>query len=496
MASFHEFYKQMGFQKYPFRDRTAEKEDISDLFIAPPDYSVLKDTYDSGETAIISGNRGVGKTIILLKIKADSPKTIVSYIGNYESVHLTDNLLDFYSLILQNTISKTLIYLSNHKNALNKLSKDDKVFLSFLIMKYADSLTNNGLASKIENVQLSAIKKFVNKISIPLTTLLNYGTTAVANFGSELLNRHFSGYLPAVNEGKICKIIPDIHFDVDDDFKSVSISYSLLGKALLLIEKILGATPIVILDKFDEDIRLENDADSTADFIKELVCDNKLLLNKNIQLFMSVWEIPFLSLSSNFRQSKHTVFNIHWNRSELEDVLNRRLSIYSDKKICDYRSLFANDVSDELIDQMFTLSNMNPRDLWEVFDSIFKEQHKIDSECKELCATALENGLVSFVKSFSFYEYYPKKKDARKNTNDVYSYIRHLLRLNNTDEFTQDELREAASTGGSTTNYITGMVNIGLVKKTDNKRPGGSVIYKVHDPKISFAILRKIDIEH
>lgn len=497
MDSFKHFYEQMGFDRYPFRDRTAEKEDTSNLFIAPPNYSVLRDAFDSGETAIISGNRGTGKTIILQNIKDDSLRnTIVAYIGNYESVCLTDNLLDFYSLILQNTISETLIYLSKHKNALKKLNKDDKLFLSFLIKKYADSLTNNGLASKIEKVQLSPIKRFVNKISSPLTTLLNFGTTVAANFGSELLNSHFSRYLPPINSGEILKIIPDINFKVDNDFKSVSISYSLLEKALLLMKKILDKTPMVILDKFDEDTRLENDADSTANFIKELICDNKLLLNKNIQLFISVWEIPFLSLLPNFRQSKHTVFNIHWNRSELEGVLNRRLSIYSNNRINEYKSLLGNDVSDGLIDQMFTLSNMNPRDLWGIFDSIFKEQHKIDSQCKVLCASSFENGFVNFVKNFNLYEYYPKKKNARRTTNDVYSYISHLLQLNGTDEFTQEELRNAASTGGSTTNYITGMVNIGLVKKTDSKRPGGAVIYKVNDPKISYAILKKIDIQH
>ena len=44
--------------------------------------------------------------------------------------------------------------------------------------------------------------------------------------------------------------------------------------------------------------------------------------------------------------------------------------------------------------------------------------------------------------------------------------------------------QEAASTGGSTTNYITGMMNIGLVKKTDRKRVGGAVIYQINDPKV------------
>lgn len=497
MKSFNEFYEQIGFCKYPFRDRTAEKEGTSDLFIAPPDFAIIKDAFDSGETAIISGNRGTGKTKLLRNIKTnDLEDAIIVNIENYETVNLSDNLLQFYSLILQNIISETLVYLSKHKKALKKLSKENKVFLSFLIMKYADSFTKSSLAAKIENVQLNAAKKLINKISVPLTSFLNYGTTAVANFGSELLNKHFSGYLPSVSQGEILKIFPEIHFNVEDDFNSVSISYSVLDKALLLINQIQNRKPIVIFDKLDEDIRLENDADLTATFIKELICDNKLLLNENIQLLVSVWEIPFLNLSTVFRQSKHTVFKIHWNKPELEKVLNRRLYMYSNGKINDYRVLFANKVPSKLLEELFELSNMNPRDLWSVFDSIFKEQYKIDSDCENLSIAAIENGLVEFVKGFVFYEYYPKKKDARKDTNDVYSYISHLLKLDNTDEFTQPELRDSASTGGSTSGYITGMTNIGLVKKTDNKRPGGAVIYKIHDPKISFAILKKIEIEH
>ncbi len=218
MTSFSEFYECMGFKKYPFIDRTAEKEDTSNLFVAPPDYTVLKDVFDSEGTAIISGNRGTGKTIILLDIQANAYlKKIVSYIGNYESIPLDNNILNFYSLILQNIVAEVLMYLSNHKEVLKKLSKEDKIFLSFLIMKYADSFTNSDMNSKIENVQLSRFKRIVNRASLPITALLNYGTTTLVNFGSEFLNQ-FSGYLPSVDAGKIRKIFPDIHFEISDEF--------------------------------------------------------------------------------------------------------------------------------------------------------------------------------------------------------------------------------------------------------------------------------------
>ena len=71
-----------------------------------------------------------------------------------------------------------------------------------------------------------------------------------------------------------------------------------------------------------------------------------------------------------------------------------------------------------------------------------------------------------------------------------------MLFLDNTEEFTNEELRNAATTGGSVTNYITNMQTIGLVEKTDKKRPGGAVIYKIIDPKVIYAIYNNVEIVH
>lgn len=306
MPTFKQFYERLGFKQYPFREKTAESEDVTKLFVAPPHFPVIKDVFDSRNTAIISGNRGTGKTILLDELRTHtSSNIVVSNIDNYESINLKNNLLDFYDVILQHVVSNSLVYVSSHKKALKNLNSEDKMLLSFLITKYADCITNSGIAEKIEEVQLNPLKRLVNKFSAPLTLLLNFGTTAIANFGNDLLNRNFSPYLPKVSEGEIRRIIPDIQFKTKEDFKTVAVSYSLLDKALRLIEKMSGNKPLVIFDKLDEDIRLENDADLVAEFIKAPICDNKLLLNDHIQLLFSVWEIPFNSLESVFRQSKH-----------------------------------------------------------------------------------------------------------------------------------------------------------------------------------------------
>ena len=148
------------------------------------------------------------------------------------------------------------------------------------------------------------------------------------------------------------------------------------------------------------------------------------------------------------------------------------------------------------MNDLYELSNSNPRDLWGIFDAMFNAQYSIDSSSHVIRKEAIIKGLRKFVECFQFYEYYPRKRNAQKNTNDIYSYINYLLKLPKVTEFTNGELRDAASTGGSTTNYITGMMNIGLVKKTDRKRVGGAVIYQINDPKVSYAIFHEIDIQH
>lgn len=495
--SFPSFYQEMGFSDYPFRDKTAEKEDTKNLFVRPLNYSTLEDVFDRKGTAIISGDRGTGKTIMLDDLKSKvNDNNLLSLINNYESIKLENNLLDFYSLILKNVTRNILIYLAGNKTVLKKLSKDDRILLSFLIFKYSDEITDLQLESKIENIQLNYTKKIINYLSKPLTYVLNFFATALTNFGNEALTKSFGNYLPNIDSNSIRNIFPDIKFGIDNNFKSVEISYNLFNKSLELISRILGQPPIVLLDRLDEDTRLESDAEQIASFVKDLLCDSNLLLNAKIQLLISVWKIPFLNLESVFRRSKHFVYDISWDKDQLITVLNQRLYVFSDKGINDYKTLFSADVDLSLISDIFVLSNSNPRDLWGLFDKIFNAQHDIDDSSKIISKRALEIGIQKFVKTFSFYEYYPKKKNSQKNSNDVYSYINHLLKLDHTDEFTNNELRNQANTGGSTSNYITGMLGIGLVTKTDKKRDGGAVIYKINDPKVTYAIFHDLEITH
>ncbi len=67
--TFEDFYKKMGLKRYPFREKTAEREDREQLFVKPLNYSVLLDDLKSGSTTIVTGNRGTGKTMLLSDLK-------------------------------------------------------------------------------------------------------------------------------------------------------------------------------------------------------------------------------------------------------------------------------------------------------------------------------------------------------------------------------------------------------------------------------------------
>ena len=459
----------------------------------PHDFSLLEDLYNKNISLIINGNRGTGKTILIKEISRISKHGgIICVIDNFETVSLNDNQEDYYELILKNIVHELLLCLLANKKMAKILSEEDKILLSYLVYRYGKNISENEVANKIESIQLSLYKRIANKFSSVISFFLNYGATAATRFGNELLSKHFN-YLPNITEGSISKIFPDLHFDADKSFVDLNVSYDILDRVLKLIKKLRIDRVVLFIDKLDEDKRLDNDADEIQKFIEALFVGNNLLLNENIQLIISVWKIPFDNLGSKFRRQKHSVYDTNWSIDELKKVLNQRLKAHSNSKLTNYERFFDSSVPDEDINKIFILANACPRDLWHIFDHIFKSQYNIDNTSLTLTRQAISQGINNFVVKFDFYEYYPKKKNARKNTNDVYTYMQHLLKLPSYD-FTHGELREFANTGGSTTNYISGMTSIGLVQKTDIKREGGAVVYKIIDPKVNFAIENKLSI--
>jgi len=57
---FGQFYKQLGLHEYPFSTYTSENEvdKLDDLFVMPPCYDPLLESYKRKSTLVLSGERG------------------------------------------------------------------------------------------------------------------------------------------------------------------------------------------------------------------------------------------------------------------------------------------------------------------------------------------------------------------------------------------------------------------------------------------------------
>jgi len=495
-----EFYKNFRFDSSPFDVYTAELETdfIAKTFVHPFNYEVTTNAFSSKRTILAAGNRGTGKTAILTDLcRRVSDNDVWCVIDDYSSVtaelrSCEEGNGDFYALILTSIVRKLFIQLVGRRKSIKKLNKDDKIFLSFLLYKFVDVSTQGILIQEIEKIQLSKLSLFVKKILTPLRGLLNYGSTAASNFINSVISSHFSMLPPVSSEG-LRDIIPNIELGVDLDFVSTDVSFRLIEKTCRLIQTLGFERVIVFFDKMDEDNRLSSDAESIAELIKPLLTDNKLLLAEFIQFVVFVWEIPLNKIISEVRTQKLQYIKIVWEIADLERALNKRIAHFSNNTLSDYKLLFADSVSSASIEKVFMLANKNPRDLWHVFNKMLEQQYRIDNSKNMLSEEAIQRGLTRFVSDFNFYEYYPRRKNSRANTMDIYSFASHLLKLPN-GKFTKNQLSEYAKTGGSTTNYVTLMEGLGLIKKTE-QREGGGVVYMISDPKIVFAMENKIELK-
>ena len=489
---FKEFYQACGLGDYPFNTFTTEEEnDAEELFVEPVDYTLIKDGYKTHRTIMMTGNRGTGKTAIVYDLIRNSSKdTLVCYNDDYSNVNINSNLYEFYEVIVRNLVNTLFEKSINKKKEIRRLSKNDKVFFSYLISKFVTQITNQRVLEQIENIQLSKVQRSINKISGFIQLVLNYGiTVAVRTFNNVTTTNYYM--LPALNDNEIRKILPEIKFTIDNHFIDIDTSYSFILKTCDLINKMGFKDISVFLDKLDEDSRFENDADIISEFLVPLLTDNKLLLNKNLQLVTSIWTVPFVNIKEKIRTQKYYCPSVTWQSSDLIRAFNKRIKTFGANSNLNYNTVFYSDVSESLKVKIIELANRNPRDLWHIFNHLFHEQFKIEPQANQISRLAVEQGLKEFVKQFNYFEYYPRKKSARASSMDVYKYINYLLKLNSS-EFTSNQLNEAGA-GSSSNNYIGGMQAIGLIQRTDRKRNNG-VIYEICDPKVIYAMGNDIKI--
>ena len=490
---FEAYYKFLGLDTYPFSVYTAESEtEKGDSIYKKPDNYSLIDEGINNSSIIISGERGSGKTALNLDIsrKKKTTETLLVKIEEFSKLEENYTPEKLYEFLTECIAGEFFSTMSFNPAKLWKYDKDERKDLSMYLHRYVKSSTKSQLTEQIKKIQNGLIKRATIGIYNSLRVFFNYGLKAVTKVASDALTKHFSA-LPEFDSGD-SEYFKKLEAEVDDSFTEEERSFFYLTKLCSLIRKSNISEIVVIIDKLDEDPRFKNDAEAISMFLEGIASNNKVMLNELFKVVLFVWSTPFNSIKSNVRTQKLIFQPLSWTQKALKEATGKRLSAFSNKKVNDIEELFSPDAIDT-IDDLVAMSNENPRDLWHLIDKSIKSQYEINNSSK-ISREAVDSGIKAFVQQFNYYEYYPRKAKARANSMDVYSYIKHLLKLDEY-EFTKNKFSEMAGTGGSTNNYVIAMENMGLIKKTGEKSSQGGVIYMIKDPKVRYALENDIEID-
>lgn len=490
--TFEEYYKSFGFSKYPFGVFTSEGErsDLKALFLEPENYSVILEGLRN-TSAIVIGERGTGKTALSLSLqsKLENAEHLMVRIEEHSRLKVGFDENDLYRFLTEDIASAFFLKVTECPSILWRYTKEERIDLSMFLHVYVNASSKELLKEKINKIQNGIVKRCLVDTYNYGRVFLNYGLKAATKAIRDAITKHFSS-LPEFDVGD-AEYFKKFESHIDDSFSQSKPQYFYLMRLCKLVKKHAFSKIYIVIDKVDEDTRFDNDAESVSEFIVGIASNNRVLTNEEFHVVFFLWSTPFNYIRSNVRTQKLTFQQLEWSRPQLERVIGRRMRAYSNEVVSEIAQIL-DSCSSKSIDLIFQMSNGNPRDLWHIVDKCFKEQFSLDPS-RHIGDKAIEFGVNRYVTEFNYYEYYPRKSSARANSMDVYSYIKHLLKLDEI-RFTKDKLNDRAGTGSSTNNYVVAMESMGLIRKTKEKAQGGAVIYEIRDPKVCYAMENGIAI--
>ncbi|MCE2964048.1 MAG: P-loop NTPase fold protein [Chitinophagales bacterium] len=201
--TFKEFYNRFGLTEYPFSIFTTEneKEKFSKTFIKPNDYETISENFSQKNSILLTGDRGTGKTAIIKDFiaKLNTDNSITSHIIDFSQLKIDYDLKDFYNFLISNITFDLFSSLTDKTARIDKLEKDEKILLCYLLKNYVPQISKGQLSDKIKKIQVSWFKRNYKKIENIVRGVFNYGATTGGAFIDEYIAKHFTG-LPPLSE--------------------------------------------------------------------------------------------------------------------------------------------------------------------------------------------------------------------------------------------------------------------------------------------------------
>jgi hypothetical protein len=484
----------LGFSRNPFSKFSAEEEIEfhNEIFYEPTFYQTLLDDLKSGTSRFILGQRGHGKSSIIHKLKTDLEKeqVLTIIIDRFDEISLTDNKIELLNLILQEFVTKYVLFLDKNKVYLKKLNKEDKEALCLLIKLFFQPLTKTEYETRFDNIKSIKTKNWFinlyNKVVKPTNSIIGAGILITSKLIADSLklnnfetNTAYTEYLSEMDNMNISASLQEQELK-----KSKRHLKELLNRLNSITKKTYYKSSVVLFDKVDEFQELNQEISKIASFTEDILTDTELLLQNDIAIAFSLWSEVKPILSKKVRFDKFKEIDISWRKSDMEPLIDKRILHFSGNTRS-FSSLFS-IIADK--ENVINISNKSPRDLISCLSDIYDYQTS-NSSSTNFETESVSKGLIKFANRYDYLSMYPSRTGKNKDVISMINLILRTRKINIT-------ILDLNTTFNQKTKWSTGklesMVKYKLVTEDSKLGPNNEKIYNVLDPKLMHLIKRGI----
>lgn len=483
-----ELYGKLGFKKNPFSTFSAEEEAefLRDVFIKPLYFTSIESEIKDGHSRFILGARGIGKTALILNLKAniDSQNVFSVIIDEFDGIPLKNNKSKFLCVVLECLIRDYCCTLAKQPSLMQKLDEVEKEKLAFIIKEFFKTISRKEYEKyydKASNYKTrNAMKRVWNSIfNKPINYFISGGVELVSDTVRKSLGlpdtntiNFYKNYLPEMKleeierEKKSKTLYSDskVVKDVLNDFAEIVIK-SGLGK------------PVIFFDKIDEYSLLNSSIKNISEFLEEILKDTALLLNSNISLVFSLWDAIKPELSSRgVRFDKIKPLDITWSKENIKNILDKRFAYFSDNTI--KHDVLIKDTHD--YEDIIDLASYSPRYLFRLLSVIYDQQNNINHDATYFERDSIKEGMKIFSTNFEFYAAFPGKRGTKE---DIVTNINRLLRVGKKEVKSSDFIDVFKVSTPTAISYITMIKEYGFLMDSVTS-DGKAKIYNVVNPII------------
>lgn len=485
----------------PFaRFSAEEEEDLKSIFYKPRYYEALESNARQGNSRILVGQRGLGKsaTIHMLFDDLKANQTLPLLITRYDGIPLTDNKGFFLYKIVQSLAKRIAEHLYKKPNDAKLLTKENRNSLAYFIELFYDDEVAEVYLKEAKNIKSKKRFNFFAKLFNRHLRLINQVANGAVKITARLIRQSIG--LP---QGDLDSTPIDIFGEIPlSKINSLTMEEivnkgndKLLAmlKVLINIAVSLGYKSIVVLfDKIDEFSAVNSDINKVADFTLPILTDTDLLYTSKLSIVFSLWsEVKRTLNQKGVRFDKFQDIDISWRDEELEKIIDKRLKYYSINKDIPVtlKSLVPLDNDRKTI---LELAGGSPRSLISLLCRLYEEETGDDNEGSSVSSfspSTISKGCVEFCKRFDYESLQPSKVSDKKN---YYNWLNKVLMMKK-PYFTQSEICSVFSIKMSTASkYISEMERMGIVASDNENGDGAEPFFRILDPRISFLMSRGI----